>query len=107
MIDYCIIVFEDFVVVSLFYLKCDDGDDDDRGKEVWLFYEIFDLFEGYEVKGEIYGVLFNELYKLYYIKDMMFGEVMFIKCFDFWGDWLFGGKKGVVGLMLYMVFVDF
>ncbi|CAP59761.1 uncharacterized protein PODANS_1_40 [Podospora anserina S mat+] len=105
-IDYRTTAPEDFVAVSLLYPKRDDGDDDDRGKEVRPSHETLDSLEGYEVKGETYGVLPNESHKLYYIKDMTPGEAMFIKCFDSWGDRLPGGKKGVAGLTPHTAFVD-
>lgn len=71
---------EDFIPVDLLYPKRADGDDDDRGKEAPAL--ATDSTEGYEAKGETYGVVPSEKHRFYYYKDMTPDEIMFIKCFD-------------------------
>ncbi len=61
---------DDFVRVDLMYPKRNDNDDDDRGKEQLPDQNSLMSTEGYEVKGETYGVAPNEKHKFYYVKDM-------------------------------------
>ncbi|GAB1309961.1 hypothetical protein MFIFM68171_00171 [Madurella fahalii] len=100
----------DLVAVNLLYpvRQGDDGDDDDddRGKEVLPDPASLQSTEGYEVKGETYGVLPNDKHKFYYVKDMTPDEAMFIKCFDNWGDGQPEGKKGVAALTPHTAFID-
>ncbi|KAK3392830.1 hypothetical protein B0H63DRAFT_2192 [Podospora didyma] len=79
---------------------------DYRGKEKLPDPESVKSTAGYEVKGETYGVVPNENHKMYYVKDMGVDEVMFIKCFDSWGDGKEGGKKGVAALTPHTAFID-
>lgn len=83
-----------------------EGDaDDDRGKEALPEQESRGT-EGYEVKGETYGVLPNEGHKFWYVKDMTPEEALFIKCFDSWSEGRPQGKKGVAGWTPHTAFVD-
>lgn len=99
----------DFVKVDLLYPKRDatNGvqDDDDRGKEVLPDPTSASSTEGYEVKGETYGVQPSENHKFYYYKDMTPDEVMFIKCFDSYSQ-VNGGKKGLADSTPHTAFVD-
>lgn len=62
----------DLVPVDLLYPlhHRTNGDDDDRGKETLPDMSKAASTEGYEVKGETYGVLPGEGHKFYYCKDM-------------------------------------
>ncbi|KAK4234632.1 hypothetical protein C8A03DRAFT_18510 [Achaetomium macrosporum] len=84
----------------------EDDDDDDRGKEALPDQSKGASTEGYEVKGETYGVVPSERHKFYYVKDMTPDEVMLIKCFDSWGEGRPGGKKGVADYTPHTAFVD-
>ncbi|AEO69905.1 1a92da63-964f-42c1-9ded-d29bf270bd70 [Thermothielavioides terrestris] len=97
----------DLVPVDLLYPvrnRAEGDPDDDRGKEVPP--DGGDGTEGYEVKGETYGVLPNEAHRFYYVKDMAPDEALFIKCFDSWSQGQPGGKKGVSGFTPHTAFVD-
>lgn len=95
---------QDFVKVDLLYPKRDTSDDgDDRGKEKYI--ESGESTDGYEVKGETYGVAPNEHHKFYYMKDMSPEEAMFIKCFDSRSESV-GGQHGLAGMTPHTAFVD-
>ncbi|KAL2155248.1 hypothetical protein VTH82DRAFT_3924 [Thermothelomyces myriococcoides] len=79
---------------------------DDRGKEAPPDPATAGSTDGYEVKGETFGVLPSDDHKFYYVKDMTPDEAMFIKCFDSWGEGLPGGKKGVAALTPHTAFID-
>jgi hypothetical protein len=100
---------EDFITVDLLYPKREtngvDGDDD-RGKEKLPDPNSYNSTEGYEVRGETYGVAPNENHMFYYMKDMVPEEVMLLKCFDSRGE---GEKGGIPGLAVrtpHTAFVD-
>ena len=100
---------KDLVPVDLLYPVRTEGDDgDDRGKEVLPQKGSEQSTEGYEVKGETYGVLpgEGEGHKFYYCKDMTPDEAMFIKCFDSWGEGQPRGRKGIAALTPHTAFVD-
>jgi hypothetical protein len=105
-IDWRTTVPEDLIKVDLLYPTRTDGDDDDRGKEVFPDPDSAESTAGYEVKGETYAVAPNDKHKLYYVKDMTPEEVMFIKCFDSRSQGLPGGKEGLAGLTPHTAFVD-
>ena len=84
----------------------DDDDDDDRGKERLPDPASADSTEGYEVRGETYGVVPSERHKFYYVRDMTPDEVLFIKCFDSWGEGQPAGRKGIAALTPHTAFVD-
>lgn len=100
----------DLVKVDLLYplRNREDGVDDDRGKEVLPDAETLPSTEGYEVKGETYGITPRESHKFYYVKDMTPEEIMFIKCFDSWSQGQEGGngKEGIAGLTPHTAFID-
>ncbi len=102
----------DLVPVDLMYPlhhRTPGGDDDDRGKEALPDVEKGLSTEGYEVKGETYGVVEGEepgRHRFYYVKDMTPEEVLFIKCFDSWGQGKEGGREGVAALTPHTAFVD-
>ncbi|KAL2157180.1 hypothetical protein VTH06DRAFT_6401 [Thermothelomyces fergusii] len=79
---------------------------DDRGKEALPDPAAAGSTDGYEVKGETFGILPSDSHKFYYVKDMTPDEVLFIKCFDSWGEGLPGGKKGVAALTPHTAFLD-
>ncbi|KAK4150056.1 hypothetical protein C8A00DRAFT_18362 [Chaetomidium leptoderma] len=99
---------QDLVPVDLLYPLQNraDGVDDDRGKEVLPDLTNAASTEGYEVKGETYGVLPGEGHRFYYVKDMTPEEAMFIKCFDSRAEGKVGGKEGVAALTPHTAFVD-
>ncbi|KAK4182872.1 putative acetylxylan esterase A [Podospora australis] len=107
---------EDLMPVDLLYpkRKPEEDDGDDRGKEVLPTKETLASTEGYEVKGETYGILPSEKHKFYYVKDMKPDEAMFIKCFDSWGDnegkerlkGEEGMRKGIAALTPHTAFID-
>lgn len=97
---------EDFIKVDLLYPKrAAANDDDDRGKEVAVSSNNEKSVEGYEVKGETYGVAPSDSHKFYYMKDMTPDEAMFIKCFDSRSESV-GGKPGLAGMTPHTAFVD-
>lgn len=97
---------EDFVKVDLLYPKRPEDDDgDDRGKETVPNSKHNNSTDGYEVKGETYGVAPNENHKFFYMKDMTPEEAMFIKCFDSRSQSV-GGIQGVAGMTPHTAFVD-
>lgn len=89
---------KDFVKVDLLYPKRADSvlDDDDRGKEKLADESTRYSTEGYEVKGETFGVAPNENHRFHYQRDMTTDETMFIKCFDNRSD-RFAAEGGVKG----------
>lgn len=97
---------EDFVKVDLMYPKRTEGDDgDDRGKESVPKSKDDHSTDGYEVKGETYGVNPSDDHKFFYMKDMTPEEAMFIKCFDSRSESV-GGAKGLAGMTPHTAFVD-
>lgn len=105
-VDWRSVAPEDLVKVDLLYPKRQAGDDDDdRGKETAVASNEQNSTDGYEVKGETYGVAPNENHKFYYMKDMTPEEAMFIKCFDSRSQNV-GGVKGLAGLTPHTAFVD-
>ena len=106
-VDYRSTQPKDLVKVDLLYPSRDwSKDDDDRGKEVPPDPSSASSTNGYEVKGETYGVAPNEGHRFYYMKDMRPDETMFIKCFDSWSEALPGGKKGIAAYAPHTAFVD-
>lgn len=97
---------EDFVKVDLLYPKRSENDDgDDRGKETVPTSKDNHSTDGYEVKGETYGVAPSDHHKFFYMKDMTPEEAMFIKCFDSRSESV-GGTKGLAGMTPHTAFVD-
>jgi len=95
---------EDLINVDLLYPKRDGQDDgDDRGKEAL---PTGTGIEGYEPRGETYGIAPNESHKFYYYKDMTPDEAMFLKIFDSKGQGLPGGREGVAIGSAHTAFVD-
>lgn len=107
-IDWRTTVPEDFVEVDLMYPKRDAADDDgdDRGKEVLPDADKLMSTEGYEVKGETFGVAPSERHRFYYVKDMVPEEVMLLKCFDSHGEGMSHGVKGLAVRTPHTAFVD-
>ena len=98
---------QDFVKVDLLYPKRQAGDDgDDRGKEVFSDSSSATSTEGYEIKGETFGVRPNEDHRFFYLKDMTPDEAMFIKCFDSRGQGLPKGVEGIARATPHTAFVD-
>lgn len=97
----------DFVKVDLLYPKRQpEEDDDDRGKEALPDSSSHTSTEGYEIKGETFGVRPNENHRFFYVKDMTPEEAMFIKCFDSKGEGLPQGVKGLARCTPHTAFVD-
>lgn len=97
---------EDFVKVDLLYPKREGSDDnDDRGKEKPVNSTEENSHEGYEIKGETFGVAPSEHHKFFYMKDMRPEEAMFIKCFDSRSQDV-GGTQGLAGKTPHTAFVD-
>ncbi|KAK0657761.1 hypothetical protein B0T16DRAFT_402507 [Cercophora newfieldiana] len=99
---------KDLIAVDLLYPKRKDGEDDgdDRGKEALPDPETLKSTNGYEIKGETYGVVPSEKHKFYYVKDMTPEEALFIKCFDSRAEGQKGGKEGVAALTPHTAFID-
>jgi len=94
----------DLVNVDLLYPKRDASDDgDDRGKEALPTGE---GTEGYEPRGETYGIAPNEKHKFYYYKDMTPEEAMCLKIFDSRGQGLPNGKEGIAIGSAHTAFID-
>ena len=88
---------EDFVPVDLLYPIRDrvkEGDDD-RGKEKVPEAESIASHEGYEIKGETFGIAPNENHRFMYAKDMTPDEVLLLKCFDSYGQGMPNGRQGI------------
>lgn len=97
---------QDFIKVDLLYPVRKPGDDgDDRGKETCVDSRDKNSTEGYEVKGETYGVAPSDEHNFFYMKDMTPEEAMFIKCFDSRSQNV-GGVKGLAGMTPHTAFVD-
>ena len=100
----------DLVKVDLLYPKRDTtngvDDSDDRGKEQLPDPTSASSTNGYEVKGETFGVVPNDNHKFFYYKDMTPEEVMFIKCFDSRSQVHSGGKQGLADYTPHTAFVD-
>jgi hypothetical protein len=62
--------------------------------------------DGYEVKGETYGVAPNDNHRFFYAKDMTPEEVMLIKCFDSRSHTMTGGKTDIAHATCHTAFVD-
>ncbi|KAL2192320.1 hypothetical protein P885DRAFT_47971 [Corynascus similis CBS 632.67] len=108
-VDWRTTKLEDLSPVDLLYPlrnRTIGDDNDDRGKEALPDLTNPASTEGYEVKGETYGVLPSDTHKFYYVKDMTPEEVMFIKCFDSRSEWRPGGRKGVAALTPHTAFID-
>lgn len=99
---------EDFIAVDLLYPKRvnDSNVNDDRGKEVMPDPSSHSSTEGYEVKGETMSVAPSERHRFYYVKDMTPEEVLFLKCFDSWGEGMPGGKEGIALRTPHTAFED-
>ena len=104
---------DDFVKIDLLYPKPaaetngTNGvhDDDDRGKERLPDPSTHGSTEGYQVKGETYGVKANDNHRFHYVKDMTPEEAMFIKCFDSKGRNV-GGDKNRADNTAHTAFID-
>ena len=95
----------DFVRIDLLYPQRNDQDNDDRGKEKLPEATSDTSTEGYEVKGETFGVQPSDEHKFYYVKDMRPDEAMFIKCFDSRSQ-INGGEKGLADCTPHTAFID-
>ena len=84
----------------------DDDDDDDRGKEVLPSDSSHFSTAGYEVKGETFGVAPNPNHRFCYVKDMTPNEVMFLKCYDSYGEGEPKGRKGLAVRTPHTAFED-
>ncbi|WPH04153.1 Hypothetical protein R9X50_00703900 [Acrodontium crateriforme] len=98
----------DFIPVDLMYPKRADSahDDDDRGKEKLPSEETLYSTEGYEPRGETLAVAPNGSHQFYYMKDMTPDEVMFLKCFDSYGQGMPSGKQGIAVRTPHTAFID-
>lgn len=109
-VDWRSTTVKDLVAVDLLYPKRESNglpdDDDDRGKEVLADEKTIDSTEGYEVKGETFGVAPSDKHRFYYAKDMTPDEAMFIKCFDSRGQFLPKGIPGVAMYTPHTAFID-
>lgn len=106
-IDWRTTTPEDFIPVDLLYPKRAEGEDDidDRGKEALPLEHSNTSTEGYQAKGETFGVAPSDKHKFYYYKDMTPEEVMFIKCFDSDSETL-KGNKGIAHATPHTAFID-
>lgn len=101
----------DFLPVDLLYPKradsvMDEEDNDDRGKEVRPDDSKLYSTDGYEVRGETFGVARNPKHKFYYQKDMTPDEVLLLKCYDSFGEGEPFAKRGVAVGTPHTAFVD-
>jgi len=98
---------EDFIKTDLLYPKrAPEEDDDDRGKEKLPAVHSNESTEGYEAKGETFGVAPSDRHRFYYVKDMRPEEVMLLKCFDSAGEGESLGKKGLAVRTPHTAFLD-
>ncbi|KAH7309533.1 methyltransferase [Stachybotrys elegans] len=105
-IDWRTTTPQDLINIDLLYPRREDGDQDDRGKEVLPDPLSAESTAGYEVKGETYSIAPNDTHKLYYVKDMTPDEVLFIKCFDSHSQGQPDGQDGIAGLSPHTAFLD-
>lgn len=105
-VDWTTMRDEEMINTDLLYPKRDDNDDDDRGKEKLPEKEREKSTEGYEVKGETYGIAPSESHKFYYMKDMTPDEALFLKIFDSRGQGQPGGTEGVAIGSAHTAFED-
>lgn len=97
---------EDFIPVDLLYPTRENGDDgDDRGKEAAPKTIDDKNTDGYQAKGETFGVAPSDNHRFFYYKDMTPEEVMFIKCFDSQSQTM-AGNKGVAHATPHTAFAD-
>ncbi|KAK1752604.1 hypothetical protein QBC47DRAFT_388962 [Echria macrotheca] len=106
LVDWRSTTREELIAVDLLYPSRNEPGGDDRGKEVLPDPESVLSTEGYEVRGETYGVAPSDKHKFYYVKDMEPEEALFIKCFDSWSEWQEGGKQGLAALTPHTAFID-
>jgi hypothetical protein len=90
----------DYVKVDLLYPKGEES------REVAPNPESAFSTDGYEVKGETYGVAPNDNHRFFYDKDMTPEEVMLIKCFDSRSHTMTGGKTDIAHATCHTAFVD-
>jgi len=106
-VDWRTMAAEDLIRVDLLYPKRDPADDgDDRGKETLPPTVSKTNTEGYEVKGETYGVRPNEKHAFFYVKDMTPEEALFLKIYDSRGQGQPGGKEGLAVTSAHTAFED-
>jgi hypothetical protein len=105
-IDWRSAAKEDLVAIDLLYPDRNDGDDDDRGKEVRPDAASVLSTHGYKVGGETYSVTPRDAHRFYYVKDMRPDEVMFLKCYDSASDDVTGATRGVAGFTPHTAFID-
>jgi len=104
-IDWRSTVPDDFVPVDLLYPERENDDGDDRGKEAPPKAVESVNTDGYQPKGETFGVAPSDRHRFFYYKDMTPEEVMFIKCFDSESQML-KGNKGVAHATPHTAFAD-
>jgi hypothetical protein len=95
---------QDFVKVDLLY-PSDAPRENGSGKEVAQKEGSAKNLEGYEVRGETYGLAPNESHQFYFVKDMTPDEVVFLKCFDSYGERV-GRRTGIADNSGHTAFVD-
>ena len=106
-IDWRTTVPEDFIKVDLLYpRRAPEEDDDDRGKERIPDPKTYLSTDGYDAKGETFGVVPSDKHKFYYAKDMTPEEVMLLKCFDSAGEGESLGNAGLAVRTPHTAFVD-
>jgi hypothetical protein len=106
-VDWTTMKGDEMINTDLLYPTREDNDDgDDRGKEKLPDKEREQSTEGYEVKGETYGIAPSDSHKFYYMKDMTPEEAMFLKIFDSRGQGQPGGKAGVAIGSAHTAFED-
>lgn len=99
----------DFVPIDLLYPKRADSvadGDDDRGKEIRPDDSTWTSLEGYEVRGETFGVKPSPKHKFYYVKDMTPDELLFLKCYDSFGEGQTCGRNGIAVRTPHTAFAD-
>ena len=102
----------DFVPVDLLYplaqeRESADGDRNVGGRERRADKSTWHSTEGYEVRGETLGVLANPAHRFYYAPDMRPDEVLFLKCYDSFGQGeLPHGRPGLAVGSPHTAFVD-
>jgi hypothetical protein len=104
-IDWRSATNKDLIAIDLLYPDRQDGDNDDRGKEVRPDEVSYNSTEGYKVGGETYSVAPSDSHRFYYVKDMRPDEVMFLKCFDSESEDVKPGT-GIAGFTPHTAFID-
>jgi hypothetical protein len=107
-VDWRTLSSKEFVPVDLLYPIRDpeESEDDDRGLEAILESSTLHSTNGYEVKGETYGIAPSAAHRFYYKKNMTPDETVLFKCADSKGSGLPDGSNSMASCCPHTAFND-